>query len=192
MKYWFGLTCLSVTLLLSTPSARAQNRISSVYSDLAAARCRTIEVDEEVGGSVQRCAGKGGYQLLVLDDDSRQSITVIDPSGKEHPLDFWEVITGAFSSVGNKAEWRVSTLNGKLTPHALIVRVNATEDPEHPQRFRSYLAVAKITTSEICVTHKISGGARGNVAARRAADGSAKSPCLKSAGPSTLFNTHRD
>jgi hypothetical protein len=69
MKYWFGLTCLSVTLLLSTPLARAQKGMSSVYSDLAAARCRTIEVDEEAGGSVQRCAGKGGYQLLVLDDD---------------------------------------------------------------------------------------------------------------------------
>jgi hypothetical protein len=43
----------------------------------------------------------------------------------------------------------------------------------------SYLAFAKITSNEICVTDKISPGPKANEDARRAADAAASKPCLK-------------
>jgi hypothetical protein len=119
----------------------------------------------------------------VLDDDSRQSITVIDPKGKQHELNFWHVITGGFSSLGTKAEWRMAVKNGKRTPFALIVRINANEDPENPNRVRSYLSVSKLTAESICVTHKIIGGEDANEAARKAADESSNARCLSETTP---------
>ncbi len=104
---------------------------------------------------------------------------MVTPDGKNHPLDFWQVITGAFSSVGNKAEWRVTRSRGKVSPVALIVRVNASADVERPNRLTSYLAVVKVTPEKICVTHKIPPGARANETARRAADSSQTTACLK-------------
>ncbi|HEX2268493.1 MAG TPA: hypothetical protein VHH35_03120, partial [Pyrinomonadaceae bacterium] len=62
---------------------------------------------------------------------------------------------------------------------ALIIRYNANEDPESPNKQSSYLAVTKITASEICVTDKIMPGANANEEARRAADAAATKPCLK-------------
>lgn len=152
---------------------------SSIYTNLSESSCKTIKVDEETGSSVQRCAGVAGYKLQVEDDDLRQSVTVITPNGKKHPLNYWQVITSAFSSVGDKAEWRVERRGGKTVPTALIVRVNASENPDAPDQKTSYLAVAKITPNEICVTAKIKGGPSANAEARRAADASANQPCLQ-------------
>ncbi|MCM3874121.1 MAG: hypothetical protein ND895_25820 [Pyrinomonadaceae bacterium] len=173
-----------LALLFATGEAtKAQAKLESVYSDLAEAKCKTIEIDEETASSTQRCPGIGGYKLLVHDDDARQSITVVTPGGKKHPLDFWQVVTYAFSSVGNKAEWRVTKRKGKLLPVALIVRVNASEDSSNPSRRTSYLAVVKVTPEEICVTHKIPPGAKANETARKAADTAQTAACLKGVAP---------
>jgi hypothetical protein len=153
--------------------------IDSIYTDLSPSRCKTIKVDKEIGGSVQKCAGVAGYSLLVEDADARQSITVLTPDGKRHPLDYWRVITTAFSTVRDKAEWRVEQVGGKAQPIALIVRVSANENPDSPQKKTSYLAVAKITPEKICVTARVKGGATANEEARRAADTSAWEPCLE-------------
>lgn len=160
-------------------SKSAASSLDSVYSDIKPGDCKTISVEKETGASVQKCSGIEGYDLLVEDDDLRQSITVLSPDGKRHPLNYWEVITTNFSSIGDKAEWRVEKDGGKVRPVALIVRVNANENPNSPSDKTSYLAVAKITTGNICVTDKIKGGASGNEDARKAADASANKPCLK-------------
>ncbi len=173
-----------VTLLLGAAEiVSAQARIESVYSDIASRKCRTISLDREFGSSTQTCRGIAGYKLLVHDDDARQSITVVAPDGKKHDLDFWQVVTGGFSSLGNKAEWRVVRKKGKLSPIALIVRVNASEDAANPTRITSYLAITKLTPEKICVTHKISQGANANAEARRAADSAGAAECLKEATP---------
>lgn len=156
-----------------------QDKIVSVYSDLAANKCKTLKTDRETGASTQRCPGISGYKLLVHDDDARQSITVVAPDGKKHDLDFWNYITNAFSSVGQKAEWRVVRNKGKVTPIALIVRVNASEDVEHPNRKTSYLTVTKLTPERICVTHKIVQSADANAKARQAANEARTAPCLR-------------
>ncbi|MBD2249677.1 hypothetical protein, partial [Nostoc sp. FACHB-888] len=88
-------------------------------------------------------------------------------------------ITSAFSTLGEKAEWRVENRGGKVLPIALIVRVYANENPNLPNQRTSYLAVAKITPENICVTKKVKGGEKANQEARRAADASAKKPCLE-------------
>jgi hypothetical protein len=81
--------------------------------------------------------------------------------------------------VGPKVEWRLATQNGKAVPVALIIRYNANEDAEAPNKLLSYLAVAKITATEICVTEKIAPGPKANEDARRAADAASSKPCLK-------------
>jgi hypothetical protein len=91
-----------VFLFASAESIKARAKLESVYSGLSSSKCKTIEVDKETGSSTQRCPGIAGYKLLVLDDDARQSITVVTPDGKHHPLDLWQVVTQAFSSVGKK------------------------------------------------------------------------------------------
>ena len=160
----------AVTVFAYAPPA------DSVYTDIAPARCKTVEINEEgAGSSVQKCAGVAGYELLVEENDLRQSVTVVSPDGKRHPLNYWQVITPAFSSLGEKAEWRVEKKGGQVKPYALIVRVNASENPENPDQKTSYLAVAKITDAEVCVTDKV----KTNEAAREAADASATKPCLK-------------
>ena len=171
------------TLCCAAPLPAYVPPADSVYTDIAPARCKTVEVNEESAGSVQKCPGVAGYELLVEDDDLRQSVTVVAPNGKRHPLNYWQVITTAFSSVGEKAEWRVEKKGGKLKPYALIVRVNASENPEKPEQKTSYLAVAKITAGGVCVTDKVKGGPSANEEARRAADASADKPCLEWKAP---------
>lgn len=158
---------------LTTTSAQA-NR--SVYTSLDEKHCRSIRsATPEAGDYEGRCRGVAGYTLIVTEGDLRQNITVVTPKGAKHSLELWHVISGGFSSLGAKAEWRLA----KRLPVALIVRYNASEDPEHPEKMSSYLAVTKITAAEICVTDKISPGANANDEARRAADTAASRPCLK-------------
>lgn len=182
MAHILRTTFILILLSGGLGSANGQEKLESVYSNLASSSCKTIELDKETSASTQSCRGIAGYKLLVHDDDSRQSITVVTPDGKKHDLDFWQVITNHFSSVGNKAEWRVIRKKGKLSPVALIVRVNASEDPANPTRTTSYLAVAKLTADKICVTNKIGPGANANTDARRAADSASKVNCLPEIG----------
>jgi hypothetical protein len=152
----------------------------SVYTSLGEKQCRVIK-SAEAGddGYEARCHGTGGYSLLLSEGDLRQNITVITPRSAKHSLDLWDVISGGFSSVGPKAEWRIASQNGKPTPVALILRYNASEDPAQPNKLTSYLTVAKITPAEICITEKISPGPTSNEDARRAADAASGKPCLK-------------
>ena len=178
-------TCLLLLVLICgcAQLVQAQTRFESVYTDLRSRNCKTIERDAETGASVQRCPGIGGYDLLVLDDDARQSITVVAPGGKKYDLDYWRVITHAFSSVSLKAEWRGIKKPDKFSPLALIVRVNANEDVDNPQRVTSYLAVAKITPETICVTHRIPRSLKANEEARRAAEVASTTACLGDLAP---------
>lgn len=152
----------------------------SAYTPLGEKQCRKIK-SAEAGddGYEGKCPGVAGYTLLVSEGDLRQNITIITPKGAKHSLELWVVISGGFSSVGPKAEWRMAMQKGKLAPVALIVRYNASENPDQPEKLSSYLAVSKITATEICVTDKILPGPNANEDARRAADTAATKPCLK-------------
>ena len=157
-------------------SAAAQSP-ESLYTDIGSKKCKTIKTGQTY--SVQSCAGIGGYKLLVEEDDLRQNITVVDPKGKKHSLNFQQTISGKFSYLGEKAEWRVVKKQGKFTPVALIVRLYASENPEDAAKTTSYLAVAKITPASICVTDKIPPGKSQNQDARLAADAAANKSCIE-------------
>src|SRR6185369_6948909 len=164
-----------VILLGCFVTASAQSN-RSVYTSLGEKQCRTVKSTEAGDdGFEARCPGTGGYKLILSEGDLRQNLTVITPKGAEHSLDLWSTVSSGFSSVGPKVEWRLA--NAK--PVALILRYNTSEDAEAPNKNTSYLAVAKITATEICVTDKISPGPKANEDARRAADAASTKPCLK-------------
>lgn len=159
-----------------------QDNLLSIYTSLTKKDCKVLKVDDETGSTVSSCPGIAGYGLHVLDDDSRQSVTIITPDNQEFPLNYWHVITPYFSRLGDKAEWRVVQKDGKPSqPIAVIVRVNAQEQKDIDAEVinRSYLAVAKITSAEICVTDRILPGTAANEEARIAADNAAKRACLQ-------------
>jgi hypothetical protein len=172
MRRFLITSIATVFALALTVSA---DTITSVYSSLS--KCKLVTTGHDY--STSACVGVSGYNLRLDYDDARESITVISPDGKKHPLNFGEVLSSGFSSVGEKAEWRVTRKNGKMVPIGLIVRFNASENPEDSSKVTSYLAVTKITPQKICVTDKIPPGATANEDARRAADASANKPCLQ-------------
>ncbi|REJ78120.1 MAG: hypothetical protein DWQ47_17395 [Acidobacteria bacterium] len=154
------------------------DKVDSVYTDLAADKCETIEEENEGYYSKQKCQGAFGYSLEVIESDIRQTINVVDPSGKVHELKMMRVVSPAFSYVGNKAEWRFREEDGKKTPIALIVRFNASVDPNSDEE-ASYLTVSKITESEICITDVVKPIKDANVKAREFASKAADKPCLE-------------
>ncbi len=165
------LLILSFVLVFSS-AACAQNK--SVYTDLAADKCRTAAVDKGMPGNYSgKCAGVGGYDLEVYLDDERNSVGVILPSKEVAGLDLWNYFSN-FSALGDKAEWRMK--NKK--PVALIVRLNVSDngDAKPPT---SYLIVAKISEAAACVTDIVKPGKNQNAQARRLADKAAAKPCKK-------------
>jgi hypothetical protein len=170
-----SLVVTLTAVFILTLSALAADPATSVYTSLSG--CKTVKTGQD--WSIQACRGVGGYNLQLEYGDARESITVFTPNRQKHQLNLWSVVSSGFSSVGKKAEWRVSTKNGKQVPIALIVRFDASENPEDSSKTTSYLVVAKITPQKICVTDKIAPGATQNEEARRAADASADKPCME-------------
>lgn len=171
-----GMKMLTLLAMLFLTGA-VSGQVTSVYTDLDDTKCKTLEQTDEEGGSYKgECKGIAGYKLHVIEGDLRQTVTIVDPKGKEHPLEFWN-LTGAFSAVGDKAEWR---MQGKK-PIALIVRLTVNERVDDPAYVKGYLVVAKITPEATCVTHFLAPTRSHNYEARKAADNAASRPCLKPA-----------
>ncbi len=156
--------------------ADTASKIETVYVDLTGSKCKTTDLNEEEGWSVQLCEGVGGYKLEVTAGDLRQTINVIAPNGKKSELDFQANVSGAFSAIGDKAEWRVEKKDGKVIPIAMIVRLNAS-DKKDETKTSSYLVVSKITPERSCITDVVKPMANANEEARKLADSSANKPC---------------
>lgn len=153
-------------------AAFAQNK--SVYTDLAADKCKTTDVDKGMPGNYSgKCKGVGGFDLEVYLDDERNSIGVVLPSKKTVGLDFWNYF-GNFSALGEKTEWR---MKGKKAV-ALIVRLNVSDkgDEKPPT---SYLIVSKINATGACVTDVVKPGKNQNAKAQRLADKASTKSCKK-------------
>ena len=163
-------------VLLGAFAVGAQG-VTSVYTKLSEKACKTLEVDEGEGALYRgSCPGVAGYKLELIEGDLRQTLNIIGPKGEEHELRFWH-LTGAFTYIGETAEWR---MKGKK-PIALIVRLNVSENVEDASKTKGYLVVAKITDSEVCVTHFLAPTRSHNYEARKAAEKAATRPCLKPA-----------
>ena len=176
------LTLGVLTLLSFSLNVSAQKlKIESVYTSLDEKSCKTLERESEGTGWYRgECKGVGGFKLQLTEGDLRESIDVVAPDKKKYELDFTGHVSGGFSSVGAQAEWRVSRKGKTVTPIALIVRFNASENPEDSSVITSYLVVSKITKNQICVTNIVKPSVKANEDARKFADSSADQPCQMS------------
>jgi hypothetical protein len=168
----FKILLVFLVVFVFSLEAFAQNK--SVYTDLAADKCQTIDVNKGMQGNYTgRCNGVGGYDVEVYLDDERNSIGVVLPSNKTVGLDFWNYF-GNFSALGEKAEWRMKGKN----PVALIVRLNVSDqgDGKPPT---SYLIVSKISETNACITDIVKPGKNQNAQAQRLADNASNKPCKK-------------
>lgn len=167
MKIFF----LSLTIiLLFTSILSAQNK--SIYTTTSDRVCKAQKVADDHGGDyVGICPGVGGYKLKLVEGDLRQTLFVITPKKKEHPLRFNEFYY-TFSAIGDKVEWRLK----RGVPVALISRYNVS-DAENSERRTSYLMIVKITRSFSCVTDVVPPGEKQNETARKLADASATKAC---------------
>jgi hypothetical protein len=167
-------------LFLACSTAKREAAIRSVYTEFGGSACKS-EVDKSDPNETPYllCGGVGGYRLIVRRVDAgRESIDVVDAGQRVSPLNYEESVTRYMSNLTGKAEWRIGTKDGKSSPIALIVRVQAREDNEHPEAVtRTYLAVAKITPKEACVTDAIPEGTRGEAEVRSLADSAGARPC---------------
>ncbi|GEM49005.1 hypothetical protein [Deinococcus cellulosilyticus] len=168
---------LVVLLGLLVPHATAQSlRTQSIYTSLNARDCITLEQHTGPGEFIrQRCPGVGKYRLEVSEGDLRSNVQVQYPDGHLSTLDLISRVSSGFSSLGPKAEWRVQ----KNLPVALILRYNASENPEDGSLITSYLVVSKITSKSACVVGIIKPQANQNVLARKLADQALQKPCLE-------------
>jgi hypothetical protein len=174
------LNFLAFAVLLATGSnAVAQRSHASIYTNLSGTACSKHVDDASTNAYTLDCPGIQGFRLQVLQDDERSSINIVTPDKQILPLDYWEVVTHGFSTLGTKAEWRVAKAGREAIPVAVIVRINALDqtDSEHPIRI-PVLAIAKVSPDSACVTRTIDANApNANEQARRFADNE-HLPCL--------------
>jgi hypothetical protein len=154
--------------------------VMSAFSPIGGKRC-TVSIDRSLPDqSIQRCLGIAGYRLLVLDADSRMSVTIVARDGRAYPLNFADVVTHRFSRLGERAEWRLARVAGRAVPFAIIVPVLINESDD-PPREASSLVVARIGAGSACVIGQVPARPAGAEAARALADRSAALPCMAAA-----------
>lgn len=169
-------------------SARSKTTIGSVYTDITSQSCRK-EVDKDDPNETPYlvCPGVEGYALVIRRVDAgRRSIDLVDSSAHVHPLSYQDVVTRHMFALSPKVEWRVAKSDQKRVPIALIVRVQAREDNDNPDRVtHTYIAIAKITPNEVCVTDTILAGTRSETIVRSTADSARERPCVPQLSPMT-------
>ena len=180
------LAALSSILLASC--AGADGQIQSVYTDLTPGVCKNqVDKTDPNDTTYLLCPGVGGYGLIVRSVDAgRQSVEVVSPAGGLMPLNYQDFVTRHMWTLGEKAEWRVAVREGKQTPVALIVRVGAHEDSANPEKVTtSYLAIAKVTPKEVCVTDSVLESAQSHEEILKKADLAGSRQCAPPLPPLT-------
>lgn len=148
------LTFLAAATVLAAGGAQ-QNAIS-LYTDISSKSCTKHIDDQATQAYTLNCPGVHGFRLQVHEDDERSSISLVTPDKRVIPLNYWDVVTRGFSTLGDRVEWRIAKVGGQATPVGIIVRVN-TLDLSHPERPKRVplLAVAKISRDATCVTRVV-------------------------------------
>lgn len=163
------LLTAALTLALAG-HALAQNQ--SIYTGTTSRDCKPLKESRD-GGYVGLCGGAGGYAVKLMEGDLRQTINVIAPNKAETELNLWSTVSSGFSAVGEKIEWR---MKAKL-PVALIVRFNASENPDDSSKTTSYLVVVKLTPTSACITDVVKPSGTQNSEARNLADAAHSKSC---------------
>lgn len=159
---------------LPAPAPTAAGGPSSRYTSLK--DCKVEQLREDEDWSVSRCSGPGGYSLMVDYGDARDDLRLIQSGAKPVELGLLALNNGGFNSLGDAVEWRGSGAGEAFKPAALIVRNNAVENPERPERPTALLVV--IDLAQGCVVAQVRPRPSQNEAARKIADGP-RQHCLK-------------
>jgi hypothetical protein len=189
MKTSVGVFVAGMAVLACVPLSAcvAQDAgIRSVHTSLRAQDCaKKVDRKDPNETPYWLCAGVANYALIIRRAEAgRRSIDVVDPAQRVLPLRYEEFVTRHMSSLEEKAEWRAITRAGKPVPVALIVRVQAREDVDNPEKVtRTYLAIAKIMPGQACVTERIAEGTRSQAEVYRAADSAPSKPCASPLPP---------
>jgi hypothetical protein len=152
----------------------------SVLTRLDADCSEWIDPDDPNETVHELCPGVSGYSLIVRRVESgRESIDVVTPDGTTMPLMLDEYVTRHMSQVSGEVEWRVSMVGGERIPIALILRIDAREDPDSPETITdSYIAVVRVGPVEACVTDRIPGASGSADALRSTADSAGERSCV--------------
>ncbi len=168
------MTVKSVIFLSLFPIVMfAEDTIQSAYTSIESKDCTTLS-NTNLGASFS-CEAYGNMKVEVLEEDLRQSITLIRDK-KRYPLELWRSVSPAFSFLGNKIEWRFRKKE-KYKPFAMITRYNVSVG-EYLEQTNSYLAVVKITNKNMCVVGKVKPQRKQNILAREMADKAESLNCV--------------
>jgi len=152
LKFQFSLRAALLAFAGSSYGAA----VITEYTPTTGRGCTTISSNHETGDTVKRCRGVAGFALLVFNSDDRASISLVTKNNATIPLDFWDVVTPTFSTLGQKVEWQMASVDGKKTPVALVVRVHTVDQTNvEAPRPLSFLVVAEIRSDKACVIGKI-------------------------------------
>ena len=147
----------------------------SSYTSIAAKDCTLQDSNPVLEYASQHCKGFGIIDVKVIEEDSRQTIT-LQRDDQEFPLNLLPL---GFSKLGTTIEWR----HNKGQPDkvaGMIVRLNVSKQESSTNKVISYLMVSKITSDEVCVVGKIRPLSKGqqNKQARLMAEQAVNMPCL--------------
>ena len=176
----------SAVALLSIPAHAA----SSMYTDLYGKSCKIIELDKGSGANTRRCAGVGGYSLLVHEANAQTSVDIVTPARAVYPLEYWEVVTPGLSRVGRKAEWRIELRDGRMVPTALLVRLDTANPLTHGPRLAagSVITAARIEADGACVVYQGNAAPKTADASARGAAADPRRKCLGLFRPAAAAN----
>jgi hypothetical protein len=150
------LTPSLATVLLALSANSYGGTTAPVHTPTSGAKCASLSHNKETGDTQIRCPGVAGMSLLISNSDDRASISLLTTEKATVPLNFWDVVTPTFSTLGPRVEWHMASIDGKSVPVAIIVRVDTVDqtDVSAPQP-RSYQVVAQLRKDRMCVVGKI-------------------------------------
>ena len=152
---------------------------ATITTDLHGKACTILSFDRETGAATRQCDGVAGYKLLVHDEDGRTSIDVVPPASRNLPLNFWDVVSNGYSTVGRKAERHMARRHGKLVPVGLVVRVDTVDTVALDRYQRGSLTTGtRIGDDAACVVFKTSTASKQASRKARAAALDPRAPCL--------------
>lgn len=149
--------------------------LTSSYTSIDQRDCITLDSDNM--GSIQECESFNHIGVKVIEGDIRQSI-ILSRDREEYDLNFSEVVSPTFSSLGFKIEWR-HELGNPENLLGMIVRFEVNNQYDDSEKASSYLVVSKIVKDEMCIIAKVLPQNNQNKRAREILDSKNPLPCLK-------------
>jgi hypothetical protein len=162
------VTCLIAGGIFPLNTSAGQAVLQSRYTSLE--DCSVLDsAPDEAGYRKSLCPGMGTYKVLLVEADDRHNLIVTGPEGKEHSLRLPSLSGGGFSVLGKRAEWLGTTIKGKFSPTAMIVRYEVTENAAEPEKWTSYLLTIALRPTP-CLAAKTPPGSGQNQQARDVAN----------------------